>query len=210
MNFSDCEVRTPRLCLRPFRPEDFDVFADMHARADVVRYLMWPPRDEQASRIAFKRHETVRLEQDGDGLTLSAWRRDTGAFAGEFVLFLRSVEHRGGEVGYILHPDATGQGLATEGAEAILAIAFDVLGLHRVIGRIDARNDASARVLTRLGMRKEAHFRRNEWVKGEWTDEAVYAVLAEEWSSRAASSDIEWTGIAPADRSTSAEVNPPE
>lgn len=210
MDFSSCELRTARLHLRPYRGEDFPVFAEMHGRAEVARYLLWPPRDAHASRVAFDRHATLRLEKDGDAITLSGWRRDTGGFVGEFVLFLRSVEHRGGEVGYILHPDATGQGLATEGAEAMLSVGFDVLGLHRVIGRIDARNDASARVLTRLGMREEAHFRRNEWVKGEWTDEAVYAVLAQEWSSRAATSDVEWTGTAPADRSTSAEVNPPE
>ena len=43
------------------------------------------------------------------------------------------------------------------------------------------RNTDSARVLGRLGMRHEAHFVQNEWVKGEWTDEAVYAVLAHEW-----------------------------
>ena len=51
-------------------------------------------------------------------------------------------------------------------------------------GHIDARNTASAAVLERLGMRREAHFVQNEWVKGEWTDEAVYAVLVHEWSAR--------------------------
>jgi RimJ/RimL family protein N-acetyltransferase len=53
-----------------------------------------------------------------------------------------------------------------------------------VCGRIDARNSASAAVLERLGMRREAHFVENEWVKGEWTDEVVYAVLASEWAAR--------------------------
>ncbi|MCP2254937.1 hypothetical protein LY13_003709 [Prauserella aidingensis] len=45
-------------------------------------------------------------------------------------------------------------------------------------GRLDGRNAASARVLEKLGMRREAHLRENEYVKGEWTDEVVYAVLA--------------------------------
>jgi RimJ/RimL family protein N-acetyltransferase len=195
MDFSGSECRTPRLVLRPYRDDDFDVFADMHAREDVARYLLWPPRDEEASRRAFARHATVRLDQDGDGVTLSARRSDTGAFVGEFVLFLRTVEHRGGEVGYILHPDAAGQGLATEGAAAMLTLAFETLGLHRVIGRIDARNTASARVLIKLGMRQEAHFRRNELVKGEWTDEIVFAVLADEWSSRSSPTAAIWSGI---------------
>ena len=44
----------------------------------------------------------------------------------------------------------------------------------------------SARVLERLGMRREAHFVRSEFIKGEWTDEVVYAMLEEEWRARQA------------------------
>ena len=80
-----------------------------------------------------------------------------------------------------MHPDHQGHGYATEAAEAMLALAFDTYGLHRVTGRLEPRNTASARVLERLGMRKEAHLIENEWVKGEWQSEAVYAILAREW-----------------------------
>jgi RimJ/RimL family protein N-acetyltransferase len=101
---------------------------------------------------------------------------------GEFVLFLRSVEHRGGEIGYIVHPDFQGRGLATEGARAMLQIGFETMGMHRIIARIDARNAGSARVLSRLGMRREALLLQNEWFKGEWGDEADYAMLESEWA----------------------------
>ena len=46
---------------------------------------------------------------------------------------------------------------------------------------IDPRNAASAAVLAKLGMRREAHFRQLEWVKGELVDEVVYAMLVDEW-----------------------------
>ena len=65
----------------------------------------------------------------------------------------------------------------------MLHIAFDLLGLRRVIGRIDARNVASARVLTKIGMRHEAHLVQNELFKGEWTDEDDFAVLRAEWEA---------------------------
>ena len=52
-------------------------------------------------------------------------------------------------------------------------------------GRLDARNEASAGVLARLGMRREAHLRENEFVKGEWTDEFVFAITEDEWRSSA-------------------------
>ena len=67
----------------------------------------------------------------------------------------------------------------------MLRLGFEELGLHRIIGRCDGRNEASARLMAKLGMRHEAHFVRNEIVKGEWTDEVVYAMLGEEWAEAA-------------------------
>jgi RimJ/RimL family protein N-acetyltransferase len=63
----------------------------------------------------------------------------------------------------------------------MLDFAFAIMGVHRVVGRTEARNTGSARVLEKLGMRREAHFVENEWVKGEWQSELVYAVQAAEW-----------------------------
>jgi RimJ/RimL family protein N-acetyltransferase len=54
--------------------------------------------------------------------------------------------------------------------------------MHRIIGRLDARNTGSANLLKRLCLRQEAHFVRNEFIKGEWTDELVFALLADEWT----------------------------
>jgi RimJ/RimL family protein N-acetyltransferase len=67
----------------------------------------------------------------------------------------------------------------------MLRNGFEELDLHRVIGRIDARHDASGSVLERLGMRREAHLVDNEWIKGEWTSEIAYGILAREWAERA-------------------------
>jgi RimJ/RimL family protein N-acetyltransferase len=53
--------------------------------------------------------------------------------------------------------------------------------VHRVVGRVEARNAASARVLERLGMRQEAYMIENEYLKGEWQSEIVYALLDREW-----------------------------
>jgi RimJ/RimL family protein N-acetyltransferase len=63
-------------------------------------------------------------------------------------------------------------------------LGFKELGLHRIVGRLNGRNTASARVLERLGMRREAHFVQNQIVKGDWEDEVVYAMLEDEWRAR--------------------------
>jgi RimJ/RimL family protein N-acetyltransferase len=78
-------------------------------------------------------------------------------------------------------PAEQGKGYATEAARAFLRVAFEEFGFHRVIGRTEPRNTASARVLEKLGMRQEAHLVENEYVKGEWQSELVYAMLDREW-----------------------------
>jgi RimJ/RimL family protein N-acetyltransferase len=181
MDLTGYRAETERMLLRPYAFEDFDAFHDLHSREEVARYLPWPTRDEAASRRALGRHQTVSLVEDGDSATLAAFDRAQGRLVGEFIVILRSVEHRGGEIGYVLHPDFQGRGLATEGARHLLRLAFGPLDLRRVVARLDARNTASAAVLTRLGMRHEARLVENECFKGEWSDEDRFAILRREW-----------------------------
>jgi RimJ/RimL family protein N-acetyltransferase len=56
-----------------------------------------------------------------------------------------------------------------------------VQGLHKVTGECDARNTASAGLLERLGFTREGRLRQQTWIKGEWTDDLIYGLLAEEW-----------------------------
>jgi ribosomal-protein-alanine N-acetyltransferase len=88
---------------------------------------------------------------------------------------------REANIGYELDPRHWGRGYATEAARAILGFGFDELGLHRVWAECVADNTGSARVLEKLGMRREAHFREHQWFKGRWRDTLVYAVLDREW-----------------------------
>jgi RimJ/RimL family protein N-acetyltransferase len=185
VDFSSYTAETARMRLRPFAFSDFDACLDLWGREDVARYVPWPARDATATRRALGRHQAMLLEKDDDAITLAGIDKETGRLVGEFVLFLRSVEHRGGEIGYLLHPDFQGRGLATEGSRHLLEIAFGPLDLRRVVARLDARNTASAAVLRRLGMRHEAHLVENELFKGEWGDEDQFALLRREWEAQA-------------------------
>jgi RimJ/RimL family protein N-acetyltransferase len=177
-------LATERLLLRPFRADDLAAFHEIRSRPEVVRWLYEPPATEEDARSALERRLTfAAIERDGDGLALVLEHRNTGELLGDCGLTLVSEQHRLGEIGFVLHPDHQGHGYATEAARELLWIAFEGLRLHRVIGRCEARNDGSARVLERLGMRREAHLVENEWVKDEWQSELVYALLDREWAS---------------------------
>jgi RimJ/RimL family protein N-acetyltransferase len=183
VDFTGHRAETERLLLRTYGLDDLAATHDLNSRDEVTRYLPYATRDLDASRRALGRYQTTQLAVDGDGLTLAGFDRDSGRLVGEFFLFLRSSEHRTGELGYVVHPDFWGRGLAVEGARHLLAIAFGPLDLHRVIGRLDARNEGSAQVLARLGMRHEARLLQNERFKGEWADEDQYAILRSEWEA---------------------------
>jgi RimJ/RimL family protein N-acetyltransferase len=176
-------IETERLLLRPFREADLDALHAMFSRDDVVRYLYEAPRSRDETRALLERRmQSVAIGGDGD--TASFAIELTGrapTVVGDCMLHLISESHGQGEIGFVVHPDHHGRGYATEAGRAMLRVAFERLRLHRVVGRLEARNAASARVLDKLGMRREAHFVENEWVKDEWQSEFVYAVLDREW-----------------------------
>jgi len=181
-------ISTPRLSLRPLTPGDTEALLAYRGRPEVCRYLPFEPMDEQVltARLAgdLGRHE---ITAEGQGLTLGVVRADTGRLVGDVVLFSRSAVHAAGEIGYVFHPDVAGQGYASEACAVVLDLAFDAsegLGLHRVVARMDARNHASVRLASRLGMRREAHFRSSEMFKGAWADLVIYALLDHEWHAR--------------------------
>jgi RimJ/RimL family protein N-acetyltransferase len=182
---SSFPITTSRLALRPYEPGDLAFLHSMFGREDVCRYLPWIPMDvDQARAKLEQRLRQTHLEADGDPLVLAAEDSDTGRTVGEFMLRLRSLESRQGEIGWSLHPDAHGRGFATEGAREMLRLGFDELGLHRIVAGCDTRNTASRRVMDRLGMRREAEFVENEYVKGEWVGEIVCAILESEWRAQ--------------------------
>jgi RimJ/RimL family protein N-acetyltransferase len=178
-------IRTSRLLVRPWRAEEIDAYHALLGDLEVTRYLYRGPLSREQARVALA---GVRTEIDGEGLwmNLAVELAADAIIVGEVGMRWVSEEHRQAEIGYMLLPAYRGVGYATEAARAMVDVAFDQLGAHRVCGCLDARNKASASVLERLGMRREAHLVENEFIKGEWSDEVRYAVLAREWRAATA------------------------
>jgi RimJ/RimL family protein N-acetyltransferase len=185
-------VGSERLELRPLTAGDADALLAYRGRADVCRYVPFEPmsRDDITERIATPWART-ELTDEGQALTLGVEVRKTGELIGDVMLFWHSCLNADGELGYMFNPDFGGRGYATEAARATLRLGFDGLGLHRIVARIDERNEPSARLARRLGMRQEARLVRNEFFKGEWSTELDFAMLAEEWpASGSAHQDV--------------------
>jgi RimJ/RimL family protein N-acetyltransferase len=180
----DYPIVGDRLLLRPFTEDDIDAVHAIQSREDVTRYLYWDPRTrEEVRETLVARMAQGVLSGHNDMLALAVVLRETGNLIGTANLGWESVAHRQGELGYVLHPDHHRRGHGTEIAGMLLRLGFESLDMHRICGRCDGRNTGSAKVMERAGMRREANLRENEFVKGEWTDELIYAMLATEWAS---------------------------
>jgi ribosomal-protein-alanine N-acetyltransferase len=100
---------------------------------------------------------------------------------GEAGLYVRNIRSRQGEIGWGVISSHTGQGLATEIGQALLELAFDTLSLHRVFAQCRTENQASRRIMVKLGMREEAVFRENVFARGEWWSSVQSSILSTEW-----------------------------
>ncbi len=180
----DWPLETSRLTLRPFVEADFGALHAMRSDPEVARYLYREPLSEDETRdLLTKKIATPTWAREGDWLSAAVVVRASGATVGDLVLYWVSERDRTAEVGFVFDPRHQGNGFATEATRALVDWVFTSAGFHRVIGRTEARNGASARVLEKLGMRLEARLVENEWIKGEWQSELVYAVLDREWTA---------------------------
>jgi RimJ/RimL family protein N-acetyltransferase len=183
-------IETARLYLRPFNDDDLADLYEYYCLPDVTRYLPWGAKNLHETRDALnKKKRRTALKGDNSIYNLAVVHKETNKLIGDTLLFLRSVDFRQGELGYVFNPDYHGQGYATEAAELMLRLGFETFNFHRIFARCDPRNTGSYKLMERLGMRREAHFVHNEIFKGEWGDELVYAILENEWRAKYGSKD---------------------
>ena len=170
---------TERLVLRRFRAEDAEAFAAYRSDPDVARYQSWDapiPIAEAAEQV----RRFAEADPAAPGwFQYAVQHRADGVLIGDIGVCLDDNLMQA-EIGFTFAPAYQGKGYATEALRCLLNRLFGS-GIHRVSAECDARNTASARLLARLGFRQEGHRREHTWIKGEWTDDLLFGLLARDW-----------------------------
>ena len=174
-------LRSPRLILRRFRPSDLPTFCAYRSDPRVARYQDWESWSEEEGRLFFQRQMPHHPDMPGTWFQVAIELAETGALVGDCGLHTLADRPGQSEIGFTLAFEHQGKGYATEAVRCLLAYVFRALGKHRVIAVTDTRNAPAARLLERVGMRREGHFLENVWFKGGWGDEYQYALLEREW-----------------------------
>ena len=153
-------IKTPRLILRDFVPQDLDALAALMADPGFMRFSTGVFSREQTAVFLFDR--VLAAAREGRPTQFAVIVPDEDRLIGYCGFFQQLADERQEiEIGYRLHPDFWNRGLATEAARAVRDYGFDVLKLERVISLIHPDNHASRRVAEKVGMRleKETTFR---------------------------------------------------
>jgi len=181
------ELLTPRLRLDALTSGDAAALFAYRGDPEVARYQGWQPAslEEAAEWI-----EALAAEpMPGHWWQRAVRLRESGTLIGDLGLCLPGLDRSGDangdvELGITIAPAFQGRGYASEAVRAALDWAF-ARGVNRAVASVDPRNTASVALLCSLGMRQEAHFRESYWLRGEWADDLVFALLAREWRAGA-------------------------
>jgi len=175
-------LRTERLELRPVRDEDIDRILEYRNQPEVTYWLLRTEVDPASFRAAWRRAAENPDDHSKavvlDGVVIGTVSLDVVDGMGQPGMPSGTEAH----LGYIFDPKHSGHGYATEAVTAMVAHAFDRLGLRRITAGCYADNLASVRILEKIGMRREQHGVGDSWhAELGWVDGYTYALLAEAW-----------------------------
>ena len=172
---SPVRLKTPRLLLREFEEEDLLQVHEYLSDPEVFLYMIGGSADQQQSKESIRKIIEARSEKPRLDYSLVVTLNEKDRVIGGSRVrvldpTLNPVYRLLGPayIGFWLNRRFWGQGYGLEVAKALLSFGFDELRLHRIFAWCDAENVSSARILEKIGMRREGVFVKNWMVRGNW------------------------------------------
>jgi [ribosomal protein S5]-alanine N-acetyltransferase len=169
-------IKTPRLLLRELEVEDADAMFAFLRDKRLTRYVAWEQHRSIEQTVFYLMTVEAAYREAG----LKEWGvflADTGLLVGTCGFVRTDEAHSRAEIGYTIGFDHQNNGYATESASAIMRFGFEKLGFYRVEAQIVVDNEASARVLEKIGMKREATLEGRVKIRGRFRDVAMFAKL---------------------------------
>ena len=177
-------LETERLLLRKFTTDDFDAVHSYVSVFENIIYMLWGPNTAQQTQAFINIAISKAAEVPCTNYQYAAVLKANNQLIGGCDLAVSGDE---AEIGWILHRDFWNQGFGTEMGKAMLELGFNELSLHRIIAHCDAENQASYRVMEKIGMRREGLFLEgrpaHKLSNNKFSDELSYAILKGEWET---------------------------
>ena len=171
-------IETKRTYIRPVELSDNMQIFGYRSDSETNKYQGWVPKTvEEVDEFIAKIPKT--FNETGTWFQLVIIEKETEMIIGDIGIHF--IDEHQVEVGITLGKKSHSKGLATEALKSVIDHLFKELGKHRVVTSIDPLNIGSIKLVERLNLRKEAHFKESLLINGEWVDDIVYAALSSEW-----------------------------
>lgn len=177
-------LESPRLILRGMRVSDASDMYEYARRPSVTEYLTWEPHASEEETARYLTYVGQRY-RTGDFYDWAVVDKESGRMIGTcgFTSFNCSADSA--EIGYVLNPTHQGKGLATEAVLRVLDFGFTELNLHRIEAHFIQGNDASRRLMERVGMQFEGFARESMKIKGRYRTIGTCGILRREFEEMA-------------------------
>lgn len=175
------ELHLQRVSLQIISKEYAQEIFNYRSDAKTNKYQTWIPKtfDEVYDFITNKVSENI--DEVDTWYQLVIINKENNKVIGDIGIHFIDEDKKQVEFGCTLAKSQQGKGFAYEAVSEIMRFLFTDLNKHRITASVDPANGKSIALLERLGFRKEAHFIKSLLIDGEWVDDAVYAILKEEW-----------------------------
>ena len=176
-------LKTERLSLRAMHPIDAEDMYDYARRDEVTEYLLWSSHPSISYTKDYLRYIQNRYAL-GDFYDWAIIDRESRRMIGTCGFTRIDTANNSAEIGYVLNSDFRGRGLAPEAARRLLEFGFGELGLNRIEARFMQGNEASRRVMEKIGMTFEGYHRDLVYAKGSYRTVGVCAIIRAEWEQK--------------------------
>jgi RimJ/RimL family protein N-acetyltransferase len=188
-------IQTERLVLRCWEPGDAQLLKEAidASLQDLLPWMPWAHSEPEPLQIKIDRLRHFRGQFDlGQDFIYAIFNQDETQVLGGSGLHTRAGENAR-EIGYWIHADYVGRGLATETTAALTKVAFEIDRIERLEIHCDPENELSASIPRKLGLNLDGVIRRSTpFLHGELRDTMIWTLLKEEYAdSPAASAELE-------------------
>lgn len=173
--FEPDNIRTSRLMLRSFVEDDTAFVFKGLSHPEVIRYYGVRYRTLEDTRIQMEWFDSLRKEGTGIWWLIADHEDQVGYGA----IGINSIHplHQKAELGFWLLPEYWGQGIIPEAGALVVQHAFEALKLHRLEALVETENDASKKVLKKLGFHFEGTMHECERKNGNWVSLEMYGLI---------------------------------
>lgn len=174
------QLFTKRLLLRDITIDDKQAIFDYRSDAEANKFQSWIPETLEDVE-SFIQRKSTEFNQPESWYQILITDKETKAVIGDIGIHFFGNENLQVELGITLNKFFYGKGYASEALKSVIDFLFNELNKHRIMASIDPDNGDSMKLMERIGLRKEGHFKKSLFWKGKWVDDVIFAVLKEEW-----------------------------